>query len=159
MSFSDWVTESAHRVRTEPPREAVRESGMALAHGIVRRADRHLGRTIWDRGDWDVLVILDACRADLWDDVAPEYGLPTGTTIRSNASCSIDWIQYNFADCPEEIDDVGYVTANPFADHDAEHAKSADLKESPIAHLRPLYETEWGRSTPSHRSKRCHPSA
>lgn len=145
MTFIDWLHDSGYRFKTMPPRTAAHESGMAFARGIFRRVDQHFGRTIWQRddGDWDVLIILDACRHDLWDDVAPEYGLPTGDTIWSNASCSIDWINYNFANCPSEIEDVGYVTANPFTDHDAEHAKSADLKDSPIGHLRALYETEW----------------
>lgn len=144
MAFTDWVSETAYRFRTDRPTTAARRSAMAFVRGGFRRAGRYLGRSIWERPYWDVLVILDACRYDLWDDVAPEYGLPVGETVWSNASCSIDWIERNFSQHPDEISSVGYVTANPFADHDAEHARSADLADTDIGHFRPLYKSEWG---------------
>ncbi len=143
MTFADWVRESKRRYRTDPPIEATRGSLHEVRMGVQRRIEPAIGSTIWERGDWDVLVILDACRHDLWDDVAPEYGLSAGNTAWSNASCSIDWIRRNLAACPDEIENVAYVTANPFSDHDAEHAQSADLSDTPLGHFRPLYQSEW----------------
>lgn len=147
MTLQEWIDESIEKYRTQPPLAATRSSANAFRMGVQRRVGEHLiGRSIWAR-EWDVLIVLDACRTDLWRDVAPEYDLPEGDTAWSNASCSIDWYRRNFTQMPERVADeqVGVVTANPFADHGAEHAKSADLRDVPLAHFRPLYETEWGQ--------------
>lgn len=37
------------------------------------RYEKEFGTPIYER-DWDVLVVLDACRADLMDEVANNYG-------------------------------------------------------------------------------------
>ena len=144
MTVGDWINESASRFRTQPPQTAARHSSRALLRGALRRIGGHIGRPIWVRGDWDVLVVLDACRVDLWEEVAPEYGLPSSGSITSNASCSIDWIIRNFNHCPEDARRAGYITGNPFADHDAEEARSAGLSNANLAHFAPLYKTEWG---------------
>lgn len=144
MTVADWVKESARRFREQPPATAARGSALSLMRGVIRQTGAHLGKPIWAREDWDVLVVLDACRFDLWQSVAPEeYGLPAGPAAWSNASCSIDWIERNFNAHPDRLPGVGYVTANPFADHDADNARSADLHESGMGHFRPLYKTEW----------------
>jgi hypothetical protein len=57
--------------------------------------------------DWDVLVVLDACRADTLQDVA-EWPIPTAT---SPASCTPEWLQ-----CVADsgvFQDAHVVTANP----------------------------------------------
>lgn len=147
MSFSDWVHESIERYRTQPVTAATRRSAWEFFAGMKRHAGRFIGRPIWDHdanGDeWDVLVVLDACRYDLWDAVAPEYGLAAGETVTSNASCSIDWILRNFNQHPDKARRAGYVTANPFADHSTESARSADLSDEPLGYFRPLYRTHW----------------
>jgi hypothetical protein len=145
MAFNDWLRETARRYQHDSIRRATDESMRALVRGACRRAGAHIGTPIWRRGDWDVLIILDACRHDLWTETALEYNLPRGGSgVWSNASCSIDWITRNFNQHPNETADVGYLSANPFADHDADHAQSADLRDNEsLAHFRPLYETEW----------------
>lgn len=151
MTFSDWVHDSRRRYREESFGHATRESAVKFIHGAVRRFDRYFGTPVWDRGDWDVLIILDACRHDIWEEVAPEYDeLPDEAPyIRSNASCSIGWIKRTFNRCPEEASTAGYVTANPFANHDTPTTESADITGSQVAHFDPLYETEWTEVTPS----------
>lgn len=146
MSFHDWVVESRRRYRRQPPWTATYRSAAAFWRGMFRHAGRHIGRSIWARTDpeWDILVVLDACRHDVWDSVAPEYGLPAGRHVWSNASCSIDWINRNLRDGPrDEIRRTGYVTANPFADHNTQTARSADLSQQPLGYLRLLYRDEW----------------
>lgn len=142
MTFADWVRKTRERYRTEPPTKATVESANALRRGAQRRVDHNIGRSIWERGDWDVLVILDATRCDLWDDVANEYGLPTGEHVWSNASTSIDWIRRNIANRPE-AKRAAYVTGNPFSNNDAPDAQSADLTDSDLAHFAPLYRSGW----------------
>lgn len=96
-----------------------------------------------EHGEWDVLVVLDACRTALWNEVAPEYTLPANEAVWTNASCSFDWILWNPNEHPEEALKTGYVTGNPFADHDASEGASADLTDDDLAHFAPLYKTEW----------------
>lgn len=118
---------------------------MAFVHGALRRADAQFGTPIWERGNWDILVILDGCRHDLWTEVATEYDSlpPASESVRSNASCSIDWIERNFNAYPDEAARTGYVTANPFAAHDDPNSQSADLTEGTVGFFDPLYKTHW----------------
>ncbi|WP_254839711.1 hypothetical protein [Natronomonas marina] len=70
--------------------------------------------------DWDLLVVLDACRADLWAEVvAPDGILPVGTTRISPGGTSTEWLDAVFGGQPSEaLSSVGYVTANPYStDH------------------------------------------
>lgn len=142
MTLHDFVEESIERYRTQPATAATKGTARAFRNGAFRRVGRHIGNPIWER-EWDVLVVLDGCRYDLWQEVAPMYGLPDEDTHWSNASCSIDWILRNFNQYPEEARQTAYVTANPFADHGTESARSADLSDEPVGHFRPLYKTEW----------------
>lgn len=147
MTFNDWVRESAHRYRTLPLTTATRRSARAFVRGGFRHLGRHMGYPIWARDDWDVLVVLDACRTDLMREVINEYPeLPDADDVEtfwSNASCSIDWINRNFNGYPEHAERAGYVTANPFADHDWPDAKNANLGDSDVGYFAPLYRTDW----------------
>lgn len=84
------------------------------------RATRDIeGKSIFSR-DWDVLVILDACRADLLSQVAPEYGfLESLGTFPSLGSCTPGWMERNFGDESDEYDEhrsrTAYVAGNPFS--------------------------------------------
>lgn len=66
------------------------------------------GTSIIDE-DWDNLLILDACRYDMFDNT---HDLP-GTLEHRNSreSATTDFLLANFAD--EEVHDTVYVTANP----------------------------------------------
>jgi hypothetical protein len=84
------------------------------------RYGRHLEADPVFDADWDLLVVLDACRADLWAEVVgPDDGLPVGTTRTSPAGTSTEWLDAVFgARSAAELAGVGYVTANPYsADH------------------------------------------
>jgi len=66
---------------------------------------------VMDR-DWDILVILDGCRYDLFNETQELDGDLDGTlnpTI-SPASCTRQWLQESF---PTEYPDTVYVSANP----------------------------------------------
>lgn len=146
MTFADWLNESARRYRTQSPWRATVASAHELRMGATRRIGLLIGKRIWDRGDWDVLVVLDACRNDLMQSVAPEYDILPNDPGHcwSNASCSIDWILRNFSAHPEHARRSGYITGNPFTDHTADDAPTADLSGDDFAYFAPLYKTEWG---------------
>jgi len=146
MTFKDWVDESIERYQTQSLLRATKESGWAFWRGGMRRGiDQKIGSAIWDRGDWDVLVILDACRVDQMEAMRHEYDqLPYDVrAVWSNASTSIDWINRNFNDHPEHAKKTGYVTANPFASHNDPETRSADLTEEKLGHLELLYNHHW----------------
>lgn len=146
MTIVDWLTESRERFQTQPAGDATRQSVKAFWHGAIRRAvDPYVGRPIWDRGDWDVLVVMDAARVDMTRRAVRDYSrLPEEVqSVWSNASCSIDWIERTFNGYPAEAAKTGYVTANPFANHDEHETRSADLTSGQVGHLELLYKTHW----------------
>lgn len=145
MTFKDWADATRMRFRTEPMADAAFESGKALLRGAIRRAGSYMGHSIWRDDEWDVLVVLDACRYDLMQEVAPEYhNLPDDIdSWWSNASCSIDWIIRNFNECPDQARYAGYITGNPFTHHTADDARTAGLTDGDLAYLARLYETHW----------------
>jgi len=62
--------------------------------------------------DWDTLIVLDACRADLFEQHAnlsdfDEYRLEV-----SRGSTTLEWVEQNFAD--ESYGDTVYITTNPY---------------------------------------------
>ncbi len=148
MTFHDWIEATKRRYRTQSLTTATWRSVTELYRGAVRRTvDPYLGRPIWDRGDWDVCIVCDAARVDLFREAIDDYdNLPDSDAVGavwSNASCSIDWIDRQFNRYPDEARRTGYVTANPFADHDCPKAESASLSEPAVGHLRRLYQTDW----------------
>lgn len=72
--------------------------------------------------DWDVLVILDACRADIFEDTIGTDGFDHYERATSLGSHSSEWVRRNFHG--ESYGDTVYVSANPHTNllaHDAFH--------------------------------------
>jgi hypothetical protein len=66
--------------------------------------------------DWDMLVILDACRVDLLEEVAEEYAfIKSIDTTYSLGADSTRWIRENFTRDAfrEEVQQTCYITGNP----------------------------------------------
>jgi hypothetical protein len=115
MSLLDWVSGSAARVRADGLAGAV-ESGREFRLGVGRQLAKRSydPELIWER-DWDLLVVLDACRLDLMEEVAPDYDFlePVGS-FESTGSSTREWLDANFTDAhAEEIGSTAYVRANP----------------------------------------------
>ena len=77
----------------------------------------NIGQSIYER-NWDVLLILDACRVDLIEGVENEYSfLDTPGTHTSLGSMSKEWLEANFTtDFPNQIKQTAYVTGNPYSE-------------------------------------------
>lgn len=76
------------------------------------------GTSIWEE-DWDILVILDACRVDLMREVASDHDVVGGPenvgTFWSLGSKSSDWMRRTFVEAyRDQIERCAYVTGNPF---------------------------------------------
>jgi len=86
--------------------------------------------------EWDVCIILDACRADAMLEVEPECEfLSDGDEIWSVGSTSSEWMRSTFTtQFHDAIGETAYVTANPH---------SALLDWDRFAHVEPVYEYGW----------------
>ncbi len=100
------------------------------------------GRSIYTE-DWDVLLILDACRVDQLEDVASEYSyLPDDVPeFHSLAGYSREWLCRNFTDKNqnkyfEEISNTAYISGNPF---------TADVfsDDHPFGYLDEVWKYSW----------------
>jgi hypothetical protein len=118
MGFRDWVVESAERVRSESIRFAVKRSGQELLKGVLRRIPGPRGEPVWER-EWDVLVILDACRYDVFES---EYGdadwVDHLEPVTSVGSASPEWMDETFSsEYHDEMASTAYVTGNPYSEN------------------------------------------
>jgi hypothetical protein len=128
----DAVVDAATQLRAAGL-DAVRE----LAWRSYLRHARHLEADAVFDADWDLLVVLDACRADLWSEVVgPDDDLPVGTTRISPGGTSTEWLDAVFGDRPRDaLSDVGYVTANPYSD--------AHVDGDALGHLGEVWRDAW----------------
>lgn len=67
--------------------------------------------------DWDTLLVLDACRADLFRERADPADYGGYRTITSIGSATREWTIQHFAD--RTFPDTVYVTANPYVSREA----------------------------------------
>ncbi len=83
--------------------------------------------------DWDLLVVLDACRADVFSEVAadhPSESLHPGETRISPASSSVGWLEAVFGDAdPGELENLAYVSGNPYTDRVLDGAEFSAVEE------------------------------
>jgi len=86
--------------------------------------------TVYEQ-DWDVLVVLDACRPDLFAEVAPEYEFTSEfQSIRSAGSNSEQWLEETFSPrFAEEMAQTTYIVGNPFSDTHLDPTDFAVLDE------------------------------
>jgi len=105
--------------------------------GVLRRMAPLFeeGTNIFKR-DWDLLIVLDACRVDEMEEVADEYSfLNNPGTHRSTASTSGEWMRTTFtSEYTDEIRDCVYVTANPH---------SEEVESEPFLDFEDIYNYGW----------------
>jgi hypothetical protein len=88
----------------------------AYVGGLLTISKRkQLGTNVFDR-DWDVLVILDACRVDAVQEVADEYDfIKNVDSIWSVGSTSFEWLPLTFQKRHiSEIQNTAYTSGNPY---------------------------------------------
>lgn len=136
MTFSDFLQTTREWVDEEGVigmKYAMNQAWM----GVLRRASPlfEQGINIYEK-EWDLLLILDACRVDAMEEVADEYSfLDTPGTMRSAASTSIEWMEKTFTDeYRDEIENTIYVTAN-------QHSSS--VSERPFLEFENVYDYGW----------------
>lgn len=125
MTFPDWATETRERVR-EDGWAGITESAYEFYIGLWRNVGKQVnyGTQIWET-DWDICLVLDACRWDLIEEVNRPY--LTDDWMYSVASSSGEWIPKTFEGY--DTSDVAYVTANPYSKHLLDPSAFAVLDE------------------------------
>lgn len=118
MTLSDWLSNTASRLREEGVR-GVSDSVYSVYSGSWRITCSRLpmGTNVYER-DWDMLVVLDGCRTDLFEEVRDEYdGLGPVETHLSVGSTSREWLAKTFVPrYREDIERTAYVSSNPYTD-------------------------------------------
>lgn len=84
--------------------------------------------------DWDNVLLLDACRYDLFEEVLGGHPLPGELSMRrSSQSGTPGYLAENFAN--EKFHDIVYVTANPYV--------NTELDESQFHAVVPVWRDGW----------------
>lgn len=113
-SFRAWLAEHRERIPSDPVRglfHAVFTAYLGLWYTLTSRYP--IGTHVYDE-DWDLLVILDACRVDVLESVADEYDfIETVDSRWSVGSHSHEWLTQTFSrDHGYEIANTAYISGN-----------------------------------------------
>lgn len=95
-------------------------------------------QSIWD-GEWDLLIILDACRPDALAECASEFDfLPSEIpTRRSNAAQSLEFMKTNFINqYSDQMAQTEYITGNPYSSFN-------EVNTELFAQVHEVWQTEW----------------
>ena len=118
MDVTRWASQSRKRIR-EHGLDGVRDSLRPVYNKGLSQYSRFKdpGTPIYDR-EWDLLVILDACRLDVMQEVAGSYSFIENVDVfRSLDSTTEFWMKKNFtAQYADEMAETTYVCGNPFSD-------------------------------------------
>lgn len=131
MTVTDWLSQTVGRIRRDGVSGA-RRSAQEFYLGGLRRLGHvyNYGTPIFEE-DWDVLLVLDACRADLMDEMADEYDfVTTDSAIYSVGSATEEWMEKTFTEeYADEIRRTAYVTGNPHSAEGLDQQNFADYEE------------------------------
>lgn len=134
MTFRDWIRNTRGHISRSGFRAGGKAAALEFYTGAALRAyDRlpHWGRdNILDQ-EWDVCIVLDACRVDALNEVVGEYDwLDTPSTITSTGSMSEEWMEETFTpEYSSEMARCGHVTWNAFSSHCLDEADWVYLDE------------------------------
>ena len=135
MTLADFIEKSKGRLATQGTDALgpiAKDFASSALVRVFKRLDPDLGYRIYDR-DWDVLLVLDAARADMYFEIAGR-----GRAELSCASASIEWMQKNFSqEYRDETRKTAYVTANP-------HSNQLDPTDFGL--LDEVWRTDWDES-------------
>ena len=135
MSVLRALTQGIRIARERGLRDAYHK-GQAFAREATLRKWHELtgisgsGDPIYER-DWDLLVVLDACRFDALRDVAADRDfLEEVGSARSVGSYSLSWLERNFTErYADEMARTAMITGNPFTETALSAAEFGRLEE------------------------------
>lgn len=126
MGLAEWVSNSSTIFRKNGIKAGVRYFIKGGYGGVWRRAGQYVNRgtPIYEK-DWDVLIVLDACRVDLFGQVADDYDyIQSVDSTLSVGSRSNEWMQKNFTtEFNTQIAETALITGNPFSEKVVDQSK------------------------------------
>lgn len=136
MSVFDWVTETTDRLRSDGLADGGRAALSELNRGSWRILGSRfpVGTNVYDH-DWDVLVILDACRVDILRELAESYDfLDDVESISSVGSHSREWMAKTFTPARlSAVNETAYVTGNVFSEQTFDDSGEQVARYSPFS--------------------------
>lgn len=121
MTFAEWFRNTKQHINRSGWRVGGKAAASEFYTGAMLRAFDQVPRVwrdnIFDQGDWDVCIVLDACRYDALCEVAPEYDWITAVdSIKSPGSMSEEWMQATFTSAyRDQMQRTGHVTWNAYS--------------------------------------------
>lgn len=139
-NLREWLAEMGQHFRDNPiraPLYIVYTWYLMVWFGVTSR--RPVGTNVYER-EWDLLVVLDACRVDTLREVADEYDfIEDVESMWSIGSHSAEWIAQTFTEeHRSEIEQTRYVTANAHANRVLQQRM-----EPPMNNTTPVNFTAW----------------
>ena len=104
---------------TPPLKDSLKGWVHSATASILRTMDKMgIGTVVWERGEWDVLILVDACRYDLLEDVNEKYLSEAEISSHTSvASYSLEFMTKHFTEeYAEEMSETLLVAANPYTD-------------------------------------------
>ena len=116
-NFGAWFSEMRDHVYHHPKRALLYmlfTLYLTVWYAVTARTP--IGRNVYE-ADWDLLIILDACRVDALREVAPEYDfIEDVDSVWSIGSQSAEWIANTFTESwREEISKTAYLSGNGYS--------------------------------------------
>jgi hypothetical protein len=118
VTVREWLADVRETMAEDPVRGLQLGAYYCFVGAWLTASTRlRFGTPVYER-DWDLLVVLDACRTDALAAVADEYEfLADRDAVWSTGSTSAEWVAHSFdrAYAPE-VARTAYVTANPHSE-------------------------------------------
>lgn len=113
MGLPEFIDKSKQKYRERGVETIPEILGEFFLVGTSRLIPLHkYGRRVYDY-DWDILVVLDACRADMYRETIDSQA----ETVWSCAGTSTEWMRKNFTEKYHgEMSNTAYICGNPYSD-------------------------------------------
>jgi len=143
-NFGEWLSELREHVREHPKRAPlyfVFTLYLTFWYTITSRWP--FGQNVFE-SDWDLLVVLDACRVDTLQEVSSEYDfIKEVDSTWSTGSQSAEWMANTFTESfSDVIEDTTYISGNGFSG-----AVLKRGKRPPVNNTTPLDFGSWSTVT------------
>lgn len=165
MSLKQFLEKHATITKEHGPLTAAKMASQEVGLRLCEPLAKLYSTPIW-AADFDVCLVLDACRYDLWretiglnrqiDDYRhPDFYTTLGRHTASRwsvGSASLHWINETFADrYKSDWSGAGYVTANPFSakepgDLNQLHDSVYPLEDRGLGYLDEVWQDSWPMS-------------
>jgi len=149
MTIRDYLSKHGRTARANGIGRALYEAGTEAAMKAAQPIAQAKSTPIW-ADEWDVCLVLDGCRFDLWRDVAAQTDWLAGDGGQwSVGSASPEWLSNTFHPRhSDHLEQAGYVTANPFSGKSGREIAALDGDTFPLvggalAYLDEVWRDEW----------------